>query len=126
MPVLGWNIQCAVLFILSPDAYSGGFNLSGESGVTVLRSLGLLFIMWNVPYLFAILRPFGWKICLVSAIIQQAIGLMGEIWIRSQTADEITRGSILRFIQFDGAGLVMLAAALILIQLHHRKEPHRV
>lgn len=94
--------------------------------MTVVRSLGLLFLMWNIPYFFALLRPFLWRICLICAVIQQAVGLIGEILIRAGSADPVIRASILRFIQFDAAGLVLLLAALILIHLNHRKDPYRV
>jgi hypothetical protein len=30
--VLGWNLQCAAAFIISPQAYMGGFGLEGGAG----------------------------------------------------------------------------------------------
>jgi hypothetical protein len=122
LAVLGWNVQCAVLFMVSPDAYSGGFGLNGSTGATVVRSLGLLFLMWNIPYIFALIRPYRWKICLITAVIQQSVGLAGEISIRASATEAVIRASVLRFIQFDAAGLVLLLATLILIHLNHRKE----
>jgi hypothetical protein len=50
------------------------------------------------------------------AIIMQTIGLIGETGILLSLSSEhpILRGSIFRFIVFDGAGLIALIVALII------------
>ena len=97
-----WNIQCAILFILHPAQYAPGFNLDQTIGPTIIRSIGLLFLMWNIPYLLASIHPYRWRICLETAGVQQSLGLVGETWIRANAPPfpEI-QASILRFIYFD-------------------------
>lgn len=124
LPVLAWNLQSAFVFLLSPEGFTAQFSLSGQTGVAAVRSLGLLFLMWNIPSIFALVLPFRWRVCLVCAVIQQAIGLGGEIWIDSRiAADPILKASLLRFIQFDSVGLVLLLTALFTTLFSHiRKE----
>lgn len=109
--VLCWNIQCALVFMIDPASYMSGFQLSGVPGMTVVRSTGLLFLMWNIPYLFAFLRPHRWNICLWVAIIQQGIALLGETWIMINAVGEFAiQSTIQKFIYFDAAGLILLIA----------------
>ena len=51
------NIQAAILFLVSPGAFAPGFELSGVTGNAVIQGIGLLFLMWCVPYLVAFLDP---------------------------------------------------------------------
>lgn len=114
--VTGWNLLCAVQFILQSEAYPSGFNLEGEVGIAVVRSMGVLFLMWNVPYLMAVIHPRRWSITLAAALGMQLIGLIGEIWIRSRLISATAmQASVLRFIQFDAAGLVLLCLAYFLV-----------
>lgn len=78
-----------------------------------MRGFGVLFLMWNVPY-----DPIRYQIALTFALLMQSIGLIGESYIFSTLSVEhqLLRNSILRFIAFDGAGLVLLALAYILIK----------
>ena len=55
--VLFINLQSAVLFLVNPGEYVGGFGLNGFTGEQMLRGMGVLFIMWNVPYVFALVKP---------------------------------------------------------------------
>lgn len=115
--VFGWNLQCAILFLLQPQVYAPAFELSPDSiGVTVIRSLGLLFLMWNVPYAFAAIQPLRWKILPLVILIQQFVAVMGEIWILSTLSSEVQiKSSILKFVYFDFSGLVLLTLVYILI-----------
>ncbi len=72
-----WNILCAVPFIFQAELYTSSFGLSGEVGIAVIRSFGVLFLMWTIPYLLAILHPYRWQILIVAAILMQAIGMRG-------------------------------------------------
>lgn len=113
--VVIWNMQAASVFILNPTPFLPIFNLPGSSGPALLRSIGLLFVMWNVPYVFAAIHPHKWRICLWSAIIMQSIGVVGEIWIRAQaSAVPGIQDAILRFILFDLGGLILLVSAILL------------
>lgn len=111
-----FNISCAIQFILYPDQFSPSFNLSGEAGKVVIQSLGLLFIMWNVPYAFAIIHPRKNYIALTSALIMQAIGVIGESWIYANIITlSMAKNSLIRFIWFDTGGLILLIFARIAI-----------
>lgn len=115
--VLVINIFCAVDFIVRPDLYKGGYELSGEVGRVVVIGYGILFLMWQVPYFFALTQPIVHHTSLIQAILMQTIGLIGESFLlRSISLEhEILRGSILRFIIFDSAGLVLLILAALVV-----------
>ena len=69
--------------------------------------------MWNVPYVVALVNPIKYRTSLFEAIVMQSIGLVGESFILGTLPSEywILRSSILRFIIFDGAGLIALIGA---------------
>ena len=114
--VLFFNLQCAAAFLANPSAYMAGFGLSGEAGASMLRGMGLLFVMWNVPYAFACYHPVKYRVSLIEAILMQAIGLLGETWILFSTdyQNPLINSTVLRFIVFDGGGLVLLLLAFLL------------
>ena len=76
--VLVVNLQAAVLFLIQPEAYAPGFELSGAAGEGMLRGMGLLFLMWNVPYAVALSHPLKRRVSLIEALVMQAIGVFGE------------------------------------------------
>ena len=117
--VLGWNLQCAAAFIISPQAYMGGFGLEGGAGKQMVRTLGLLFVMWNVPYAFALADPIRNRVSLIEALLMQSIGLVGEtlILLLGGPYPALIQAAITRFMLFDGVGLVLLAAAFLLLQV---------
>ena len=100
-----------------PKLYMGGYELSGEVGRAVVVGYGILFLMWQVPYFFAVFDPVKQKISLISAVLMQTIGQVGEslLYRTIPLEHKVLRGSVMRFIIFDGAGLVLLLAALSLI-----------
>ncbi len=114
--VAAWNLQAAIIFIASPQFFTGAYELSGAAGEAAVRGVGVLFLMWNIPYLFAVVDPLRHRLALLLAVLMQLTGLLGETYILSTlTSDHITlRTSILRFIAFDGAGLVLLWLAWLL------------
>jgi len=113
-----WNLQAAFVFIFSPAAFVRSFELSGVPGEAAVRGVGLLFLMWNVPYIAAIWHPVRHRPALVMALIMQFTGLIGEGYILSTLPPEhvTLHASLLRFIVFDGAGLIMLGAAWWIIR----------
>jgi hypothetical protein len=120
--VFALNVTCAFQFLREPAAFAPSFDLSGEAGIMVIRSLGVLFLMWNVPYGIAILQPGRYFIALVSAVIMQFIGVLGESWIYFQILSLLyTKIAILRFIWFDAGGLLLLLIAMLLM-LRERKN----
>ena len=110
------NVQCALVFLICPGKYTGSFELSGVPGEAMLRGLGVLFLMWNVPYAVALWNPIRFRLALWMAITMQAIGLVGEILIAISLPIEHIgiRSAISRFVVFDAAGLLMLSAAAVL------------
>ncbi len=57
--VVGWNLECALVFLLSPAQYTAGFELSGVAGEAAVRGMAVLFVMWNIPYIVALWQPSG-------------------------------------------------------------------
>ncbi len=104
--------------MLSPVSFMRAYELSGAAGEAAVRGVGVLFLMWSVPYLFALWHPLRYKLTLTCAVLMQAIGLIGESYILSTLSAEhgILRASILRFIAFDGAGLLLLLLAFRLVK----------
>jgi hypothetical protein len=114
--VIAWNLQAAFVFLLSPEAFAPGFELSGVPGTAAMRGIAVLFLMWNVPYLVAGWHPQKHNLALKEALAMQSIGLLGESWVfMSLTAEHaLLQSSILRFIAFDAAGLALLSLAFYL------------
>jgi hypothetical protein len=109
--VILFNLQAAVVFLLWPDQYITSFELEGAVGGAMLRGLGVLFVMWNVPYVVAMWHPVRQRISLYEALAMQTIGLVGEtaIYLSLLAVHDLLRPSIMRFITFDALGLVLLA-----------------
>ncbi len=108
------NIQCAGIFLFNPSPYLAGFGLEGAVGEQTIRAFGLLFIMWNVPYAFALANPIKNRISLIEAVIMQAIGLFGEtsILLIGGPYPSPIESTLRGFILFDGIGLVFLLMAV--------------
>ena len=111
--VLAMNLQCALTYIFYPLPYVAPFELSGEPGRAAVIGIGILFLMWQVPYVFALVHPLRNHRSLLEAVLMQAIGLVGEtLLLQSIPVTYPTlRASILRFILFDAAGLLLLIVA---------------
>ena len=114
--VVAWNLQCALVFLLNPGAFAPGFELIGIPGEAAVRGFAVLFVMWNVPYLVALWNPLRHRLSLWEALAMQTIGVVGESLILAFIPVEhsILRGSLLRFIVFDAAGVVCLMGAVII------------
>lgn len=110
------------MFLLSPSTYAPSFELSGFSGGMVISSFGILFIMWNIPYLFALYHPVKYQSSLIQAVIMQTIGFFGEsiLLLNIPANHDLLRLSIWRFIVFDGLGLVALIIALFLVKYYSK------
>ncbi len=112
--VLLLNLQAAILFVTAPQGFIGAFELAGVPGRAAVQGVGILFLMWQMPYVFAAVNPVRFRVSLVSACLMQLIGLAGETLLLVSIPAEygLLRGSITRFIWFDAAGLVLLLVAL--------------
>jgi hypothetical protein len=111
--VLFINVQSALVFWLNPTLFAPAYELYGIPGWAAIRGFAVLFLMWNVPYAVALINPARHRVSLYEAITMQSIGLVGESLILSTIplTNAMLRSSILRFILFDGAGLIILAIA---------------
>lgn len=111
--VFFFNVQCAVVFLIWPDAFSPGFGLTGAIGAGVVRGMGILFLMWNVPYGVALTDPLRRRNSLMEAVAMQVIGLVGETLLLATFPPgyDLIRATMERFILFDGFGLVALLLA---------------
>ena len=113
--VTGWNLQAALVFTLWPERFMGGFELTGVPGAAAVRGTGILFVMWNVPYLVALWNPRKYRLVLGIAVVMQLVGLVGESLILVTLPDghALLSGSITRFIIFDGSGLILLVISYL-------------
>lgn len=91
--------------------------MTGVAGEAMLQGMGLLFLMWNIPYIFAAVQPLRHFISLIEAVIMQFIGVAGETLLLVGLNGEhpSLEASVQRFILFDGGGLVLLIAAFLLV-----------
>ena len=116
------NIQCALFFLAAPERFLNSVELVGLPGMVMIQGLGMLFLMWNVPYGFALWDPVRNRVSLFEALAMQAIGLVGEMTllmiIPEGHSDLITTG--LRFILFDAVGLACLGISLPLTMAGQR------
>ena len=71
--VLVVNVQCALLFLWKPEVFALSFELDGSIGAAMLRGMGVLFLMWNVPYGIAVLDPVRHRLSLYEALAMQAL-----------------------------------------------------
>jgi hypothetical protein len=111
--VLIANLSAAIPFLVSPADYVGGFELSGIAGEAAVRGFGLLFLMWAVPFIPAIIHPVRYRVAFVCVLAMQVIGLAGELLmlLGLPAGHDMLRATGLRFIAFDGVGLVLLLIA---------------
>lgn len=127
--VFAVNVQCALGFLLAPADFADGFMLedTGRVGQIAVAGLGVAFLMWNATYPPFIIAP--GRFCVLGGVIlaQQLIGLAGEAYLYMTMAADpalsILRSSLLRFIMFDGVGLLLMAAALLCFCRTRPKDP---
>ena len=110
------NVQCAVQFIVWPQAYVAAYQVQGASAEAMVRSIGICFLMWNATYPPVILHPNRYRILFGVVIAQQVIGLVGESILLLSLGEglAVLASSIGRFVAFDAAGLAVLVIAFVL------------
>ena len=116
--VFFFNVTCAIPFIVWPDRYAPSFEVSGVPGQALVRGMGILFLMWNATYPPVLVRPEHNRTLFLVILAQQAIGLAGEtwMWVALPAGHAALRATGLRFIAFDGAGLVGMGLIYWLLQ----------
>jgi hypothetical protein len=108
------NLHSAFSFLAHPSRYTTAYELIGVPGEAAIRGIAVLFLMWNIPYLFALWQPLKNRVSLSESILMQTTGLAGETWLVYQIPlmHETLRHSIFRFIKFDSVGLLFLLIAI--------------
>lgn len=107
------NVQCALGFAFTPEAYMGAYELTGVPGRVATQGIGIAFLMWNCTYPLAIWQPQRHKTLAGVVLAQQIVGLMGESLIRAAlpAGHDLLASSIDLFITFDAVGLVLMGAS---------------
>ncbi len=107
------NISCALAFIFQPEKYMGGFEIGGVQGRLVVQALGILFLMWNATYPPVLIDPVKHKTLFAVLLVQQAMGFIGESWLflTLPAGHAAIKATVLRFIYFDGGGLILMGLA---------------
>lgn len=113
MAVLAANMSAAIPYLVRPADYGAPFELTGVPGQVAVRGFGVLFLMWAVPFVPAILHPARYRVAFTCVLAMQALGLAGESLMLAvlPAGHDALRATGLRFIAFDGAGLVLLIVA---------------
>ena len=111
------NLNAALAFLTQPERYAAGFELSGVAGEAVAQAFGILFLMWNATYPPVLFQPRAHLALFRIVLIQQAIGVAGEtwIWLGLPAGHPALWETGLRFIAFDGLGLVVMASAFAML-----------
>lgn len=119
-----YNLNAAISFMFAPDAYVPMMALEGIPGKVAIQGVGLLFLMWQVPYFFALADPIRYKVGVWMALIMQVIGVVGETILYFQIPETYPtlRSSIISFIIFDAIGVLILLIALGLIGMALKNE----
>lgn len=112
------NMICIVAFIANPAGYIYSYQVNGAAGAeAAIEGIGVAFAMWNVTYPFFILNRKDNRALGLAIIVQQVVGLIGELYIKAGLGPECAElaDSIVRFIWFDAGGLVLLIIGFVLL-----------
>lgn len=111
-----FNLQAALALLIWAPGYADMIGVAGSGGTLLVHALGVLFVMWNIPYLFALADPVRNRVSLIEALLMQTIGLAGEILLLSLGSPYLPAVSaiVVRYIVFDAAGLALLTGAYFL------------
>ncbi len=116
------NVSCALIFIAQPLQSAAAYGLAAtEENGALVAGLGVAFLMWNVTYPLVILNPARHQSLFAVVLAQQLTGLLGESFIlwrlcSAGLANGLMAHGIIRFIVFDGGGLVLMLVAFLLLR----------
>ena len=108
------NVQCALGFALTPEAYLSAYELAGVPGRVAAQGIGVAFLMWNCTYPLVIWKPQRHTTLAGVVLAQQVVGLIGESAIRASlpAGHDLLASSIDLFIAFDAVGLLLMGVSL--------------
>jgi hypothetical protein len=111
------ELQAALVFFLWPRLCTR-LHADRLPGETAVRGVGVLFAMWNLPYLVALWHPRRYRLALQLALAMQVLGVVGEslIYLTVPADYAVLRASLFRFIAFDAVGALLLAGAYWLLR----------
>jgi len=111
--VVADNFQAAILFLLHPESVAPSFELTGLIGNSLIQGIGLLFLMWCVPYVVALFDPAKNRLSMLEAIIMQTMAFVGETALLIMLPVKLSglEAAVLKFMVFDLCGLVLLLLA---------------
>ena len=120
------NVSCALAFILQPEKYSSGFEVAGVPGMIYVQGMGILFLMWNATYPLVLFHPIRYRALFIVVLVQQAIGFAGEtlLLFTLPSGHSPLRATGLRFMLFDGIGLIAMAGTYWLLMCHRYHANH--
>ncbi len=109
------NVQCAISFLIWPETNAAAYELSDISGAIAIQGFGIVFLMWNATYPAYIISPHRFRSLGIVILVQQIIGLVGELWLLSILPEghSVLAAGLERFAIFDGFGLAIMAATFI-------------
>jgi hypothetical protein len=111
--VIAWNIQAAIFLLINSSVIATSIEIPQIAGPSLIRGIGVLFIMWNIPYLFAAAHPVRFRISLVESLLMQFIALAGELILLSVSPiiPPALQNIFTIYSRFDAAGMALLLAA---------------
>lgn len=111
--VFAVNVQCALSFVLFPGDFAAAYELGGVAGEAAVRGIGIAFLMWNATYPAFVVSPQRFRVLGWVILAQQVIGLVGESLLLAglPAGHDVLAASVMRFVAFDGAGLVLMGIA---------------
>jgi hypothetical protein len=120
------NVSCALGFLIDPVGSAISYGIEGAQGPVAMQGMAVTFLMWNTTYPLVIFNPGKNIKVYIIVLAQQLVGLIGESLILA-TMDAAVRndalmGSVLKFIAFDGGGLIIMGAAFIYL-LRSKPKP---
>lgn len=121
------NVQCALGFALTPEAYMGAYELAGVPGRVATQGIGITFLMWNCTYPPVIWRPRRHHTLVGVVLAQQAVGLIGESLIRATlpAGHDLLASSIDLFVAFDAVGLGLMGASFVALLFLQKRDKKR-
>ncbi|WP_251230975.1 hypothetical protein [Adlercreutzia aquisgranensis] len=124
--VFAVNVQCALSFAADPQSFVGAYQLqgAGSAGLAAVQGIGVAFLMWNCTYPAVIASPKRFFSLAVVVLVQQAVGLVGEtvILLQLPAGYDVLTASVVRFIQFDAFGLVLMGTAFAWMAATNRRH----
>ncbi len=116
------NLSAALPYLIAPGRYAAAFELQGEIGSALVRGLGVLFLVWNATFPLVIVSPDRQRTLFAVILVQQIVGIVGEIWIASAlpAGHPTLFATGARFLTFDLAGLIGMSIAFGLLARRRR------